>query len=296
MDALLRWQQQFLLYLRVERNASAHTLRAYEHDLRNFVGFVVKEYKTLTPENQRLVIRDYLSRLQSTVQERSSALRPIAVLRSFFKYLVRHGHAPQTPFAGLRMPKRDKKLPKFLSEAEMEKLLELPPASADPSALRDGALMELLYSAGLRIHELCQLNVQDVDLWSGVVRVMGKGSRERIVPVGISAQKAIRRYLEQRPAALRNSGPLFLNKNAGRLTERGGRGRVALWVKRAALRQSISPHAFRHSFATHLLNRGCDLRTVQEMLGHKSLSTTQIYTHVTTERLRQVYDNAHPRA
>jgi len=187
-------------------------------------------------------------------------------------------------------------LPYFLSEAEMNTLLDLPATTNDRYAVRDGAMMELLYSSGIRIHELCQLKIQDVDIWSGLVRVMGKGNRERLVPVGKTALTRMRIYLEARPAAQQHSGPLFMAPKGGRLTEGAARVAVAGWVRQAALHKRITPHAFRHSFATHLLNHGCDLRTVQELLGHKSLTTTQTYTHVSAEHLQKVYRNAHPRA
>jgi integrase/recombinase XerC len=194
------------------------------------------------------------------------------------------------------MPKAEKRLPRFLSEEDMQRVLELPRRSRDRNALRDAALLELLYSSGVRIEELCQLNVEDIDPWSGMVRVFGKGSRERMVPLGQTAQKVIHAYVETRPAALRRSAPLFLNKSNGRLSARVVRYIVNKWVKQAALHQKISPHAFRHSFATHLLNRGCDLRSVQEMLGHRNIVTTQVYTHVSPEHLKKVYEQAHPRA
>lgn len=292
-----KWTHQFLLYMRVERNASAHTLRAYQHDLNAFAAFLKTRYPSISLDrNTRLMVRDYLSELHQKKLQRASLLRAIAVLRAFFKYLVRQGIVPQTPFVGLPMPKREKRLPHWMSEEEVARLLELPRHSADRHALRDSALMELLYSSGLRIQELCQLNVEDLDLWTGMVRVFGKGARERLVPVGHLAQKTIHSYLERRPASLRRAAPLFLNHRGLRLSDRGARNIITKWVHQAALHQKISPHAFRHSFATHLLDRGCGLRSVQEMLGHRSLVTTQNYTHVSAERLRKVYEQAHPRA
>jgi integrase/recombinase XerC len=290
-----KWIQRFLLYLRAERNVSPHTVRAYRHDLAEYLRFLQAKYPRLTLErSHRLVVRDYLAQLHDQSYQRATVVRAVAVLRSFYKFLLREGTIPQTPFAGLPMPKREKKLPRFLSEEEMNRLLEIPARSSDGHARRDAALLELLYSSGLRIQELCQLNVEDMDLWGGMVRVMGKGSRERLVPVGTTALKRVHSYLESRSE--KRSGPLFLNRSGTRLSERGARLVVARWVGRAALQRRISPHAFRHSFATHLLDRGCDLRAVQEMLGHKSLVTTQAYTHVSAEHLRKVYQKAHPRA
>lgn len=289
--------QRFLLFLRAERNSSRHTLRAYKHDLDNFIDFIKRKHPQPIKDRQhRLVIREYLSELHQKGQKRATLLRPVAVLRAFYKFLLRSEIVPQSPFVGLPMPKAEKRLPRYLSEAEMQKLLSLPQGSADKQALRDGALMELLYSSGLRIEELCQLNVDDIDFWGGMVRVFGKGGRERLVPLGETAQKAARAYLESRPAALRRAAPMFLSPKGTRLSDRVARSIVQKWVQQAALHQKISPHSFRHSFATHLLDRGCDLRTVQEMLGHKSIVTTQIYTHVTPEHLKKVYQQAHPRA
>jgi integrase/recombinase XerC len=301
------WISKFLLYLRAERNASAHTLRVYQFELGQFLSFLEKEYPSLAiADNHRLAIRDFLSRLYAKNMKKASIARSAAVLRAFFKFLARESVIDETPFFGLPMPKREKRLPRAIGEEEMRKLLEGPMRLKQAFSLRDSALMELLYSSGLRISELSHLNIEDIDLWGGVVRVFGKGSRERLVPVGEAAQRMVHAYVESRPltsrkggppvASLASSGPLFLNHRGGRLTERGARGVVAKWVSEAALRQNVSPHSFRHSFATHLLSRGCDLRAVQEMLGHRNLATTQIYTQVSPEHLKKVYEQAHPRA
>jgi integrase/recombinase XerC len=314
-----KYVQQFMMYLRAERNVSPHTVRAYQHDLSEYLKFLERQYPRLALDRKhRLVVRDYLAELHDHVFQRSTVVRAVAVLRAFYKFLVREGAIAQTPFVGLPLPKREKRLPRFLSEEEMARLLELPAHSRQRGALRDTALLELLYSSGLRVQEACQLNVEDVDLWSGMVRVFGKGGKERLVPVGRSALDRLHAYLatpspsmgEGRDGGgpptltlphrgggkIRGSGPLFLNLRGGRLSDRGARFVVSRWVRQAALRQKFSPHAFRHSFATHLLSRGCDLRTVQELLGHQSLVTTQTYTHVTPEHLRRVYQKAHPRA
>jgi len=289
--------QRFLLYLRAERNSSPHTLRAYQHDLKDFLAFLQAKYPLLSVErNHRLVIRDYLAGLHDKDLQRATILRAIAVLRAFYKFLMQEEIILRTPFVGLPMPKREKRLPKFLPEEDMKTLLELPAQSKHKWAQRDAALLELLYSSGLRIHELCQLNAQDVDLWGGLLRVFGKGGKERMVPVGETALKQVHAYLETRPLKNQRGSPLFVNPVGGRLSERGARLVVERWVRQTAIRQKVSPHSFRHSFATHLLSRGCDLRAVQEMLGHKNLVTTQTYTHVTAEHLRQVYQKAHPRA
>jgi len=286
-----------MLYLRAERNASPHTLRAYKHELDAFLAFLNEKYPhTASEDHYRLIVRDYLSVLHQKGHKRATLLRSIAVIRALFKYLVGSELVKQSPFVGLPMPKREKRLPRFLSEQDMRSLLEMPGEHAQKESKRDTALLELLYSSGLRIEELCSLNVDEIDFWGSMVRVFGKGSRERVVPLGQTAQKTIRTYIEMRPAVLRRAAPLFLNHRGGRLTSRGARLIVAKWVQQAALHQKVSPHAFRHSFATHLLDRGCDLRSVQEMLGHRNLATTQIYTHVSTEHLKKVYEKAHPRA
>jgi integrase/recombinase XerC len=292
-----QYVKRFLLYLRAERNASVHTLRAYQHDLNDYLAFLKSKYPHLSIDrNHRLVIRDYLSSLHEKNIQRATILRAIAVLRAFYKFLIQESVVERTPFVGLPMPKREKRLPNFLPEDEMKKLLELAAQSCHKWALRDTAILELLYSTGLRVHELCQLNAQDIDLWGNMVRVFGKGSKERMVPVGDTALKHVHAYLESRALKAARGVPLFVNPAGTRLSERGARMVVARWVRQAAIRQRVSPHSFRHSFATHLLSRGCDLRTVQEMLGHKNLVTTQTYTHVTADRLRQVYQKAHPRA
>jgi len=289
--------KRFLLYLRVERNASPHTMRAYEHDLDTFNAFLREKYPALSMDRpHRLVIRDYLSTLHEKNNKRATLLRSIAVLRAFYKFLMQEGVTQQTPFVGLPMPKRERRLPRYLPEDEMQRLLELAAQSRHPLAVRDTALLELLYSSGLRIQELCQLNAEDIDLWSGMVRVFGKGDKERMVPVGESALKRVQAYIASTGAKRPRGSPLFLNPKGARLSDRGARGVVARWVTLAAIQQHISPHSFRHSFATHLLNRGCDLRTVQEIVAHRNLVTTQLYTHVTAEHLKKVYEKAHPRA
>ena len=291
---LAPWAKSFLtLHLRAERNASAHTLRAYEKDLNGYLQFVQARYPGLSLSRpHRLIVREYLVALHDRKLARASVLRAIAVLRSFYKFLAREEVVTQSPFVGLRMPKREKKLPRFLSESDMAVLLSQP----GEKNLRDSALMELLYSSGLRIQELCDLNVGDLDVWSGLVRVFGKGGRERLVPVGRTALSRLRAYMDARPAAAQKRGALFVNPRGGRLSTTSARAIVHRWTARAGLALNVTPHAFRHSFATHLLNRGCDLRAVQELLGHRSLATTQLYTHVSAEHLQKAYQKAHPRA
>lgn len=289
--------QKFLLYLRAERNASEHTLRAYSHDLTDYVAFLSQKYPQLSHDrSHRIVVRDYLSHLHEKKIQRATILRATAVLRAFYKYLMREELVVETPFVALPMPRREKKLPRYMSEEEVRSVLEGPMKTKTKDSLRDAALLELLYASGLRIQELCQLYVQDLDLWGSTVRVLGKGSRERMIPVGGVALNALRAYIQSRPDASKRGMPLFISKPGSALSVRAARNVVYKWATQAAVRQKVSPHAFRHAFATHLLDRGCDLKTVQEMLGHKSLATTQTYTHVSPEHLKKVYEKAFPRA
>ncbi|MBI4974609.1 MAG: tyrosine recombinase XerC, partial [Candidatus Omnitrophica bacterium] len=222
--------------------------------------------------------------------------RKLACLRSFFKFLYREGHIKTNPISAVSTPKLDKVLPKFLDVEKMLKLVQSPPADKI-SGLRDRAVLETLYSTGIRVSELVGLDVDDVDFISGVIKVLGKGSRERIVPIGEPALAAMRRYIDKRSTdKVRDKDAVFLNKSGRRLTDRSIRRIVDKHIRSLSIREKISPHSLRHSFATHLLDRGADLRSVQELLGHMNLSTTQIYTHVTMERLKSVYDKAHPRA
>lgn len=291
--------QRFRTYLRGERGASSHTLRAYEADLRAFAGYC-RLHKADPAVWDRVFLRRYLSALGEAAPARNTLLRRHASLRSFLKFLQREKAVTADLSADLPAPKRERRLPEMLSEKDMEALLA--PAPGDDGA-RDGAILELLYSAGLRVGELASLNVEDVDFWAATVRVLGKGARERIVPVGEKALDVLRTSLLKRgidPLSQGGTGtkarPLFVNRKGGRLSSTWIYLVVRAWARRAGLSRGIHPHTLRHSFATHLLNRGCDLRAVQEMLGHKNLSTTQIYTHLTTDRLKQVYDKAHPRA
>jgi site-specific recombinase XerD len=222
--------------------------------------------------------------------------RKLASLRSFFKFLYREGYIKTNPSSGISTPKLDKKLPIFLDTDEVSKLIEAPDEK-DLSGLRDRALMETLYSTGIRVSELVGMNLSEIDFISGVIKVFGKGKKERLAPIGDKALRAIRNYLDKRGIGkLNDKKAVFLNKDGGRLTDRSVRRIIEKYIKRVSLREGVSPHTLRHSFATHLLNRGADLRSVQELLGHMNLSTTQIYTHVTTQRLKEVYDKAHPRA
>lgn len=297
------WVKRFLLFQRGERNASPNTLRAYQKDLSDFSVFLAKTGHSADLSNfrqARLVVREFWIFCTKRKLSTSTLLRKLAALRSFFRYLLREDVVGSNPFDYLSLPKREKTLPKFLTEKETDTFFAAMQGSDHKLAVRDRALLELLYSSGIRVQEASGLNVEDLDLWNGMVRVFGKGSRERMVPLGETATRCLELYIKERERKERllepPRGPLFLNPARKRLGVRGIRKIILRWVKVAALRRNVSPHMFRHTFATHLLNRGCDLRTVQEMLGHKSIATTQLYTHTTTEQLKKVYQNAHPRA
>ncbi len=305
---------KFLTYLEVEKYASVNTIKSYHGDLRLFKNFLGSQLRRIslntncdalldgeqgwgeTIENiDHILLRKYLVYLREKGHSKKSISRRLACLRSFFKFLVREGYLKSNPISGLSAPKQEKKLPLFLIEDEVTKLLETP--EKDLPGLRDRAILETLYSTGIRVSELVGLNLEDMDFIGGVVKVRGKGKKERLTPIGDRALRVIRDYLEKRPAvSLDKKNPLFLNKGNTRLTDRSVRRMVEKYIRLASIKTDASPHTLRHSFATHLLNRGADLRSVQELLGHVNLSTTQIYTHVTTERLKSVYNKAHPRA
>jgi len=296
---LTDWIDRFVDYLSAERNASTHTLRAYARDLIEFgdiLGIDGVEPRSV----DRLMLRKYMAALRARNLSKATIARKLSSLRSFFKFLLRQQAVDHSPAADLTAPRREKKLPHFLDEAEAKALVELPDPD-DPWGRRDRAMLEVLYGSGLRVGELVALNVASIDLISEVATVRGKGRKERLAPLGTQAVRMLQLWLRDRRAAVArlhgDREALFINRrNGGRLNQRSIRKILDRYIKRAALAGKISPHTLRHSFATHLLNRGADLRSVQELLGHENLQTTQIYAHVTTERLRKVYDAAHPRA
>lgn len=276
-------RQEFLDHLALARRLSPHTVRAYDGDLARFEVFA----GALMPPPDVLTIRKYLVKMHEANYEKSSTARALASLRAFYDHQLRLGRIEANPFRRVRTPKPDRKLPNFLDETEVLRLLE----SADHP--RDRALLEVLYGGGLRVSEASGLNLGDLHFDGGYVLVRGKGDKERIAPIGGCAISAIENYL---PLRKDGNDAVFQNKNGTRLNVRSIRRILVKAALMAGLRQRITPHTLRHSFATHLLNRGADLRSVQELLGHANLSTTQIYTHVTTHRLKEVYDKAHPRA
>jgi integrase/recombinase XerC len=297
---------EFLRHLALEKNASAHTVKSYREDLTQALDFFRTKLQGRTHDVAGLttrLVRAYTVWLHEQGYAKATIARRIAALRSWCRFLCRQGILTANPADGVRGPRKERKLPHFLSEEALTRLLEAPPADT-PLGLRDRAILETLYSAGLRVGEMTGLDVGDLDLDSGVVTVRGKGKRERLALLGPDAVEALRRWLEargsvQHGAALRSrpsQSAVFLNRNGTRLTARSVGRLLAKYLAQAGLDPATSPHSLRHSFATHLLDRGADIRSVQELLGHRSLGTTQIYTHVTTQRLRDSYQKAHPRA
>ncbi|MCS7166140.1 MAG: tyrosine recombinase XerC [Gemmatales bacterium] len=291
----------FLRYLQDERDASEHTLKSYRADLEQAIGFWGSSSEVITTLDRITTrhIRAYLAWLHQQGYSRSTIARRSAALRSWFRFLCRQEVLQENPAEGIRSPRREHKIPAFLTESDTEKLLEAPSKQAGLSA-RDCVILEVLYSTGVRVSELVNLTLDDIDLEGGTILVRGKGKKERLAILGKAARRALRDWLQEREQLLarlgRESTALFLNKNGTRLTDRGVRYLVRRYSLLAALPGRVTPHTLRHTFATHLLDRGADIRAVQELLGHASLSTTQIYTHVTTRRLQDKYRAAHPRA
>lgn len=287
-----RYIDKFINYLKIEKDVSKHTIINYTIDLKAFSLFLGEADINSV---DHLALRRFLAELRSKNYSKRTIARKLASLRSFFKFLYREGHIKSNPITAISSPKLDKKLPKFLDIGKVTKLI-LSPDIKTPSGLRDRAILETLYSCGIRVSELVGLDMDDIDFISGVIKVLGKGRKERMVPIGDMALNSIRKYTEGRDARAKDKKAVFLNSRGGRLTDRSIRRVVDKHIHACSTEEKISPHSLRHSFATHLLDKGADLRSVQELLGHMNLSTTQIYTHVTMERLKNVYDKAHPRA
>ncbi len=315
--------QEFIGYLQFEKHFSDYTARCYAADLAQYVLHLTgSEQSNQTADyssgsgmavavetdqkvDQLLLtadidtIRGYMVALNDHKYSKSTLARKLATLRSFYKFLVKRHHLASNPVSTIKTPKQEKKLPKFLDYAQIQKLLNTPPADSWLGA-RDRAMMETMYSTGLRVSELVSLNLDDVDFLSEVIHIRGKGKKERICPVGSRALQSVQHYLEFRNRRM-ESDPnfdgkvLFANKHGQRLSTRSVRRKMDKYLMEAGLDPAISPHTLRHSFATHMLNNGADLRSVQELLGHQSLSTTQIYTHVTTSQMKEQYQHAHPR-
>ncbi|MCJ7729729.1 MAG: tyrosine recombinase XerC [Sedimentisphaerales bacterium] len=322
--------QKFLDYLKFEKRFSEHTAKCYGADLTQFSEFLMGASGTggtgtepislaqqeglatavATQTDSRIdelllsvevnTVRAYLSFLNERQYAKATTARKLATLRSFYKFLVKRNQIASNPAAAVRTPKQDKKLPRFLEYEQVKKLLETPPMDNWLGA-RDRAILETLYSTGVRVSELVAMNMDDIDFLGEVVHIRGKGKKERVAPIGSSALQVIQHYIEFRNKRAQSnsnfdSKVLFVNKHGRRLSTRSVRRKMDKYLKMAGMDPAISPHTLRHSFATHMLNNGADLRSVQELLGHQSLSTTQIYTHLTTRKLKEVYESAHPRS
>ncbi len=278
-----------------EQNVSPNTTIAYIGDITEFFWFVFSKLKIKEVELvNKVVVRSFISYLQDLNYEKSSIIRKVNSLKTFFRFLIRKKIIQFNPVLYISNIKKAQRLPTFLTKEEIENLFSLIEPK-DFASARDRALLELFYSSGLRISEVAQLTEDDIDLYEGLVTVKGKGNKERIVPVGDIALKYLREYMRYKHKLVNAEKYLFLNKFGQRLSVRGIRKVVSKWIKKAAIHKKVTPHTFRHTFATHLLEAGCDLRSIQEMLGHQSLSTTNIYTHLTIERLKKIYQEVHPR-
>lgn len=290
--------QEFINYLDHEKGLATNTLESYSRDLRQYYGFLSGE-STLSLENaSQSTIVAYLMHLRKQGKATATIARRLAALKAFYQFLVKENYVSQDPTGDLSSPKLERKLPKVLTVEEVERLLTQPDLTTS-SGKRDKAMLELLYATGIRVSELVNLNVDDIDLQEGFIRCVGKGSKERVVPMGEIAVGALRMYLENarlKIIADPKEKAVFVNHHGKRLTRQGFWKIVKKYAVQAQIHKEITPHTLRHSFATHLLENGADIRSVQEMLGHADISTTQIYTHVTKDRLKDVYAKSHPRA
>ena len=289
---------KYINYLEAERNASPYTVRNYTHDLLDFFGYLKSKEITSLSEVDRQVVRSYLSQLVKQGFVKVSIARKLSAIRSFYRYLMREGIVTTSPVADTSSPKLDKRLPGFLSQKEVLELLSTPDLST-PQGQRDRALLELLYASGLRVSELVNLDIDKVNLDANEIRVWGKGSRERVVLMGRPAVAALVTYIGQGRVRLlggKKNPALFVNRSGRRLVERRVQRILEKYSAAAGINRRVHPHMLRHTFATHLLDGGADLRVVQQLLGHADLSTTQIYTHVTKSQARKVYLSAHPMA
>ncbi len=285
----------FLKHLEAERNASPHTIRAYGSDLQQFSAFMGRTFETVAlADIDHLVIRSYLSKLHQAGVSKTSAARKLAALRSFFRYLCREGVLVQNPARVLLSPRTERRIPTRLEEAHVGAIVEL--EGDEVGARRSRALLELLYATGVRCSELVAIDLSELDLSTRLVRVLGKGRKERLVPFGTAAQRALESYIAVRGNLNPATDALFVNRSGGRLTDKSVRRLLQRRLVDVALNQKVSPHTLRHAFATHLLERGADLRSIQELLGHASLSTTQRYIQISARQLLETYRKTHPRA
>lgn len=283
--------ENYIQFLKIQKNIAKNTELAYRRDIEQFLGFLTD--KKIDIKNiDKLVIRDYLVNILGQTRKKTTVIRKIAALRGFFNFLVKCKVLKIPPMESIITPKKESHLPDFLTIEEIKLLLSAPD-TANVLGLRDNAILELFYSSGIRISELVGLNKDDVDFFSGIIKVMGKGSKQRLVPVGDTALTIVRKYLKMR----KDSSPvLFTGYHTHKLSARWIQKMIHRYLQKVGIVKKITPHSLRHTFATHLLDAGCDIRSVQEMLGHKDLSTTQIYTHITATKMKKVYDKTHPRA
>jgi len=288
---------EFLAFLRHEKNASPHTIAAYERDLGQVAAYL-KEREVRWDKAGNIVLRGFLAELHEKKRKKATIGRKLAALRSFYDFCVRRKYVPENPAKVLARPRQEKRVPSFLSESETAALLDVP-RGGRPIDLRDRAILEFLYATGIRVSELVGIETADIHFGERLVRVRGKGKKERLVPFGGKAREAMEDYLRVRGGLAGSGGggeAFFLNYRGGRLTTRSVQRMVGKYIRRTAVARRISPHSLRHSFASHLLSRGADLRVIQELLGHASLATTQKYTHVDLKQLLDVYRKSHPRS
>lgn len=295
---MLELLDEYIYHLAVERGLAENTLLSYQGDLHGYLAFCRKCGLASLAQADKDIVMSYLFQLQLQGRSPATIARRLAAVRSFYKYLVGEDILTKDPTADLEFPRPAQKLPRVLSVEEVETLLSQPLIS-QPAGIRDKAMLELLYATGIRVSELVALNLEHINTDSGFVRCYGKGAKERIVPVGDVAVRFLREYLARGRSKLTKPGvtpALFVNQHGRRLTRQGFWKIIKKYAAKAKIYKEITPHTFRHSFATHLLENGADLRSVQEMLGHADISTTQIYTHLTKQRMKEVYNRTHPRA
>jgi integrase/recombinase XerC len=293
-----RMQDRYLSYLKSVRNLSDHTIRAYREDIERYMEFLSRR-EVKAEEADLSVIRAFTASLSKAGLSSRTVNRILSGIRGFYTFMLRHGYITSDPLSGMTCLKGEKKLPGFLFENEVEEFLDMPPSGF--TGLRNRALFEFLYSTGCRVTEAVRCNVTDIDMKNGSTRVTGKGNKDRLLFIGGTALGILREYIAKRTFHVKADNPdagkaLFLNSRGERLTTRGVRYIIRRFIEKTAYKKHVTPHTFRHSFATHLLNKGADIRVVQELLGHANLTTTQVYTHVSLKRLKKVYENAHPHA
>ena len=294
VEGVMRYLEEFLKYLKYQRNYSNDTINSYEEDIVEFIYFLDEESLNLLKVNYD-DIRFFLMHLENKKNKSTTVSRKMSSLRSFYKFLINKNYIDNNPFVLIKMPKKEKKLPRFFYYNELEELFKIPDVS-DDLGQRDRAILEILYATGIRVSELINIKIDDIN--DREIKVLGKGNKERIVMIGDYAKEYLDIYLKDgyRSLNVDNSDYIFLNNNGKRLTTRGIRYILDKIIEKTTIGKKISPHMLRHSFATHLLNEGCDILSVQQLLGHDSLSATSIYTHVTTDRLKEIYYKTHPRA